>query len=188
MNTFFTSDLHFFHRNIINYCNRPWTYETQTEEIVRRWNSKVNPDDTVYSLGDLFFGKSTARLKEMIEIIKQLNGNIVLITGNHCRRDAMTAILDQCDNVTAVREYTKKRINGQTVVMSHYPMAVWDGAHFGSWMLHGHCHGSYNPEKGLILDVGIDNHPDHQLWSFDEVAAFMNSRERFVPDSHGMSD
>jgi calcineurin-like phosphoesterase family protein len=176
--------LHFFHKNVIHYCNRPWTFEEQTEEIVTRWNSRVGPDDEVFSLGDLFFGKSVSRVNEIINIINRLNGKITLVTGNHCHWRAMARIANECTNVVAVCDYTKKHINGQTIVMSHYPMAVWDHAHYGSWMLHGHCHGSYQPDLGLILDVGIDNHPDYQIWSFDEVAAYMSKRTRFTPDGH----
>lgn len=43
---FFTSDLHFGHKNIIRYDNRPFlSVEEMDAEIVRRWNAKVSPDD-----------------------------------------------------------------------------------------------------------------------------------------------
>ena len=46
---FFTSDLHFGHKNIIRYDNRPFlSVEEMDAEIVRRWNAKVSPDDIYY--------------------------------------------------------------------------------------------------------------------------------------------
>ncbi|AMR57429.1 putative phosphoesterase [Pseudomonas phage vB_PsyM_KIL2] len=50
-NIWFTSDLHFGHKNVIECCNRPWTCEEQDAEIVRRWNSRVGLFDEVYHLG-----------------------------------------------------------------------------------------------------------------------------------------
>lgn len=50
---YFSSDHHFGHLNIIQYCKRPFSsVEEMNEEMARRWNSVVNPDDTVYYLGD----------------------------------------------------------------------------------------------------------------------------------------
>ena len=54
--TFFTSDQHFGHFNIIRLCSRPFgTVEEMDEALLSKWNAKVKADDTVYILGDLFF-------------------------------------------------------------------------------------------------------------------------------------
>lgn len=51
-----TSDLHFWHKNICKYCNRPFeTIEQMNKEIINRYNSVVSEDDTVFILGDLGF-------------------------------------------------------------------------------------------------------------------------------------
>lgn len=53
MNTWFTSDQHIGHKNIIAYSNRPFSnVDEMTEELVRRHNERVRPDDLVYQLGD----------------------------------------------------------------------------------------------------------------------------------------
>ena len=70
-NIWFISDTHFYHANIIRYCNRPWNngkddagnivvtkdnVEQMNNEMVRRWNSIVSKDDIVWHLGDFSFG------------------------------------------------------------------------------------------------------------------------------------
>ena len=55
------------------------------------------------------------------------------------------------------------KIDGQKIVMSHFPMADWQSMSHGSWHLHGHIHSSggayneFNRKQGLLrYDVGVD--------------------------------
>jgi calcineurin-like phosphoesterase family protein len=76
--TFFTADTHFGHRNILRYCNRPWTtIEDHDAALVDAWNSVVGADDTVYHLGDVGLGSSE------LAFIPLLNGRKILLSGNH---------------------------------------------------------------------------------------------------------
>jgi calcineurin-like phosphoesterase family protein len=61
-------------------------------EIIRRWNERVKPEDTVFHLGDLCF-------KETKDITSkywtdQLNGDIILIRGNHDNRNSAKSVID----------------------------------------------------------------------------------------------
>ena len=77
---FFTSDLHFNHKNIIKYCNRPYeNIEDMNLDIIKRWNNVVSKEDIVWCLGDVAFGNKT----HAIELVKSLNGRKRLIMGNH---------------------------------------------------------------------------------------------------------
>lgn len=77
---FVISDTHFSHKNIIKYCNRPFkTVEQMDEEMVRRWNSVVGPDDIVIHCGDFCFGS----IVDVTKWRNRLNGHIILILGNH---------------------------------------------------------------------------------------------------------
>lgn len=47
---FFTSDTHFYHGNIIRFCNRPFEdVEMMNETIISNWNNTVGLDDTVFT-------------------------------------------------------------------------------------------------------------------------------------------
>ena len=77
---FFTSDTHFYHANIINFCKRPFAnVETMNEALIENWNAVVGANDIVFHLGDFCFGGSA----EWTNILNRLNGRIYLIVGNH---------------------------------------------------------------------------------------------------------
>lgn len=43
---FFTSDIHFYHGNIIRFCNRPFKdVEMMNETIISNWKNTVGLDD-----------------------------------------------------------------------------------------------------------------------------------------------
>ena len=53
---FFTSDTHFYHANIINFCKRPFAnVETMNEALIENWNAVVGANDIVFHLGDFCF-------------------------------------------------------------------------------------------------------------------------------------
>jgi len=80
-NIYFTSDLHLGHKNIIQYCNRPFvSIDEMNKVLIDNWNSVVKSNDTVYQLGDFSFNKNPKTY------LSQLNGNIIHIWGNHDRK------------------------------------------------------------------------------------------------------
>ena len=76
-----TSDTHFSHANIIKYCNRPYSsIEEMNQSLVENWNSVVNKNDLVIHLGDFAWGRTIQSIKQHLD---KLNGNKILILGNH---------------------------------------------------------------------------------------------------------
>ena len=53
--TYFTSDQHFAHFNIIRLCQRPFaSLEEMDEVMLAKWNAKVKDSDRVFILGDFW--------------------------------------------------------------------------------------------------------------------------------------
>lgn len=147
MTTFFTSDTHWGHKNIIKYSNRPFAdVDEMNEAMIERWNSRVGPEDIVYHLGDIAFMPA----KRFEGIAYRLNGIIHVCPGNHDPDDLLA--LDRWASVTPYREIYA---DNKKVIMCHYAMRVWNKSHRGALMLYGHSHGSL-PGSNQSLDVGVD--------------------------------
>lgn len=79
---FFTSDLHFGHRNIIDFCDRPYHSADEMDfALVDNWNAIVRSEDEVWVLGDLAMGK----IEQSLEMASFLHGEKHLVPGNHDR-------------------------------------------------------------------------------------------------------
>lgn len=184
MKTWFTSDLHKSHKNILQYTDRHLvtTQEDHDQWLVDIWNSQVNPEDTVYHLGDLSFAKKPS---QTLEWLSKLNGRKILIKGNHDSSDTMKEY-NKAGYQTEI--YLEKTIQGQHICMFHFPLTIWHRQHYNSWHLHGHSHGTFTEGKGKILDVGIDNAYNifgkHRLFSFEDVAEYMQDRNVELQDGH----
>ena len=140
MKTFFTSDLHFGHNNIVKFDNRPFNNVLEhDDELIRRWNNKVSNGDVVYVLGDLFWKPTEKYTAE--DILKKLNGQIILIKGNHDKwvkgthKNLLAGIKDYDDIKVQLEDGTIKRC-----VLSHYFMPMYNGHYYGGIHLHGHSH------------------------------------------------
>lgn len=76
------SDTHFGHRNIIEYCNRPFKNSLLMNEAIREnWNSTVKDGDIVYHLGDVYMGWNEK--EDIGKFLGSLNGRKRLVMGNH---------------------------------------------------------------------------------------------------------
>lgn len=171
-NIWFTADTHFGHRRIMDFCpnSRPFKDEKEMNyKLIERWNQLVNPHDIVYHLGDVSFEKADITTR----LIKQLNGHIHLIKGNHDK----WLNKDNAQLFESIGHYKKIKMGDTRVIMFHYPIARWDQGHYGSYHLYGHEHGNYELE-GKALDVGIDNRPnaDFSLWHWDEIDQLLKDK------------
>jgi len=155
MKIYVGSDFHWGHANIMKFCpvtRAPYRdVAHMNETMVLEWNSIVEPGDLVYMLGDIAFMSGFDASK----IVNQLNGEKILIEGNH---DVKT--LKDTHFRSAFREthkYHEIVYQGTKVCMFHYPIAEWNQMHRGSVMLHGHLHGNTSGlEEYRSLDVGMD--------------------------------
>jgi len=159
MSKFFTADFHIGHKNIIDYCDRPFrTADGQMDtDAMRRtfidnFRSVLKPGDELYILGDLSFD-----LDEAVSFLQRVPGQKFMVWGNHDPRGKDRKVLETMFVKTGDILETKLA-TGEQVVMCHYPMLRWNKAHFGSFMIHGHVHGRIDyPYPMRILDVGVDS-------------------------------
>mgnify|MGYP001186250171 CR=1 FL=1 len=167
MNYFFTADEHYGHENIIKYCDRPFkSVEEMDEEIIKRHNEVVGPEDTVYHVGDFCMSKDYAKFDSYR---KRLMGLHYFLKGNH--DTWYSPVLSQI----YLPDIMEENIEGQDITLFHYAMRVWNKSHHGSWQLFGHSHGKL-PPIGKQLDVGVDTH-DFYPYSFEEIKEIMSKKE-----------
>lgn len=156
----FTSDLHFWHKNICKYCNRPYeTIEEMNQEIINNWNFVVKEDDTVFVLGDLGF----CGIEKLRPLMSQLKGKIILIQGNHDSDYVISTlyhekIINNFDRLMSITIIGDEECPNQELTLCHFPMIDWYNKEKGSWMIHGHQH--QLPEtpscSAAHYDVGVD--------------------------------
>ena len=162
---FYTSDLHLDHTNILKYENRPFKdVNEMNEALIANWNKKVTRNDEVYILGDFAFTDG----KRASELVRRLNGRKYLIRGNHDRHFLQDKNFDPYQ-FTWVRDYATVKDNGKSLILFHYPIAVWDRQHYGAIHLYGHIHSNAPDHHPLVLElenafnVGVD------VWNYEPV-------------------
>ena len=156
MNIFFISDTHFAHSNILTFLNQDGsnlrTFESvehMDEHMVHCWNKTVSPNDKVYHLGDVRMSK------KHLPILTRLNGEKVLIKGNHDKEK--------------LSEYTKyfKDVRGSHqfdgLIMTHIPIHITSLARWGL-NVHGHTH-----SNSVMLEYTQKKDPRYLCVSVEQI-------------------
>ena len=189
-NTWFTSDHHWGHANIIRFCERPWwknqlhpaepDVDAMNEALITLWNETVSPGDEVYYLGDFAMGK----IKETLPIIGILHGNVHLQPGNH----------DRCwkgHSLKKQKGWEEKYLAAGfvTILPGQSTFGPFDTCHFphaggshaedrfsgnrpdrtGRPLIHGHVHDSWKV-NGTQINVSCDVW-DYKPVNYDELLA-----------------
>lgn len=88
---YITSDLHFMHKNIIKYCNRPYDFSWEgvskmNYEILDQFD-ELPKGATIINNGDIALNSSLTfdKLKEFVDKMKRNDKKLWLILGNHDR-------------------------------------------------------------------------------------------------------
>ncbi len=144
--TYLISDLHLDHANIIGYCARPFANAHEMNRVmIDNWNRTVRPQDTIYFLGDMAFGRGS---KPPQHYLSQLNGHITFIRGNHDK------------GFKGAKESEVLNHNGMKFLLIHDPADA--PSNWGGWVIHGHTHNAdlrnhpfINGEKKTI-NVGVE--------------------------------
>lgn len=162
---YFSSDTHYFHKNVIQYCQRPFeNVDVMNDLLIENWNDIVKNDDTVYFLGDLSFGSRD----ETKNILHELNGTKHLILGNHDEKFSKAWWLSA--GFTTVHDYRNICLDHEVMfTMCHYPYNSYGNPHFAkpdakSYPgLCGHVHERWKVKENTI-NVGVD------VWNYTPVS------------------
>lgn len=158
--TWFVSDTHFGHSNIITFKDNDGklvrefsTIEEHDETIVENWNKVIGPSDRVYHLGDVVINRKN------LSILSRLNGKKKLIKGNH-DIFALSDYTPFFEDILAYRIYP-----AHGLICSHIPVHE---CHLERWKanVHGHLHQNLikNPNGDLdkrYINVCLE----HTNWS-----------------------
>lgn len=175
MTTYFTSDWHLWHTNIIKYANRPFEDVTEMNKtILGNFFDTVSAGDTVYFLGDFAFGKKEhfAQIKEVLtKITSFCEFHVVLGNHDYSIRD----LLEQhCASVTPLKVIGTKE---QKITLCHYPMHSFSGSHYNNWQLYGHHHRDTNIQiLGKRYNVCLEANNYHVV-SFEQLYKIMQERD-----------
>ena len=165
----FSADSHYFHKAIIGYCQRNYaSVEEMNEGLINNWNSVVASNDTVYHIGDFGFGK----LDKLIPIFKRLNGQKILIRGNHDKDSTKLPW-------AFIKDGYELRYKDKVFILHHFPYLSWDKQFYGSINIHGHVHGKQLQSDLSVLrfDVGVDAN-NYTPVSIDIIVDIVNSQKK----------
>lgn len=177
-NVYLTSDLHFGHRNVIRFCDRPYVDEKDMATgLIKNWNDTVKPNDFIFSLGDFSWWTGRHEVKKLVE---QLHGKKYFIPGNHCKEGMYELVDDkdfhECSDI--VHLYIRgqegdprfKDVKVYEIVLCHYPCACFSHSDYSNcYHFFGHIHSRaghpmsefgkpIHIKPGKMLDVGVDRH------------------------------
>lgn len=142
------SDTHFQHKNVIEYCKRPFSDTDHMDAAMRDlWIANVPQDAIVLHLGDVAMGRIDDRI---LDKLGPLTGaRKILVAGNHDRTLIKRGYAAKLFH--EVYDLVRFTVRGKSVIATHYPFESWRE----DIALHGHAHGQ-SRKIPARLDVGID--------------------------------
>lgn len=186
MSWYFTSDLHFSHKNLIlgtsewsdkSRCRPFNTIEDHDNTLIENINSIVNENDILIHAGDFAFGGklNIPKFRNMIKC-----KNIYTCIGNHDQH-----LVDYYKSLFTDVQYRFNFYFGkQHVIVDHYSLNVWENNNKNSWMLFGHSHQSLDVSNcGKTLDIGAEGH-NYKPWTFEQIKEYMDARPIVAKDHH----
>jgi calcineurin-like phosphoesterase family protein len=167
MRTLITSDIHFFHKNIIVYCGRPHADEYEmNSHIAKVWQEQVTAEDRVLVVGDISAGLA-GRNDALHGLLSGLPGRKFLIRGNHDHKPDSWYI-------EAGFEQVLPWLWEDGVLFVHKPATAGNDEVLDlrekfepSLIIHGHIHSMTNGQIPGHFNVAWDWHG--RLVDYDEI-------------------
>lgn len=165
-NIWVISDTHFGHENIIGYSGRPFKDHIEMDEaMVARWQALVQPDDTVYHLGDVYFtGGFSEGEAGSDRLLSRLPGRKFLVLGNHDK--AGSPVLRK--HFKSIRAWVQMKDFG--LVFTHMPLhETCLGIGRGNINIHGHIHERLI-DSPFYMNLSVE-HTDYSPVNLEEIIA-----------------
>lgn len=155
---FITSDLHFNHDKDFIWKARGFnSVQEMNEELIKRYNSVVQDEDTVYILGDSMMGMN---VNEGLAYLRRLKGTKYLALGNHDTNTRIEAYKNSGIFAEVAFAYRLK-VKGKQFYLTHYPTITSNGDEgIKVFNLYGHTHQTSNfyENNKFMYHVGVDSH------------------------------
>lgn len=145
---YITSDLHFQHKKIITYCNRPFDNIDEMDEYIFKQFDNLPNDAIVINNGDLFLNSMADynKLKDyFIPRMKGANRKLWIIMGNHDRSAVFYVKncpynnpYDMYINIGFDRVYMYPILFEEKYLLSHEPVYLKPGSNLVN--VYGHVH------------------------------------------------
>lgn len=157
---FIVSDTHFGHDREFVYGPRGFSsVQEHDEEIIRRWNEVVGPEDIVYHLGDVMLGDN----QHGLDCVRRLNGHIKLIRGNH-DTDARWKLYATLPNVECIGWAEVIKYRKYQFYLSHHPTmtsnlekAPYLRMHLINLFGHTHQNKRFYNDTPFMFHAGLDS-------------------------------
>ena len=132
--------------------------------LIAKHNSLINPEDDVYVLGDLILGGAD-KLNDGIECIKQMNGTLHVIRGNHDSDKKIKAYEQLYPKIIEIENAKYLKYEKYHFYLSHFPCICSNyddkGLKHSTINLCGHSHTKdkwQDIDKGIIYHCELDAH------------------------------
>lgn len=171
-NMYITSDCHFFHNNIVKYCDRNYDWENDdilrmNDDLLAEYDKLPDTEDTViWNLGDFAYGKSIlkdkysfGRLRDMVARMKGQKRTLCYVLGNH-DKDLFKSTKGQTDIKDTTSFFRALGFDyvfncpimfRENIIFSHEP--VYLKPETGIKNIHGHTHNEPVSEDYFKVDI-----------------------------------
>jgi calcineurin-like phosphoesterase family protein len=171
MATFFISDTHFGHGNIIKYCDRPFLKDVDKKALADNggkwdpWPKNKDPWRISRDAVDMMNDHFTDEINKMVgenDTLWHLGDWAFARKDDYYRKcrfyrdriicQDINIIWGNHDQPEKIRDLFNQastlnqiKVEKTGIVLCHYLMAVWNNCHRGNWHLYGHSHSGAEP-------------------------------------------
>ena len=151
-----------------NECDNKDDRISILEDDIESLQDEIKDEDTVYILGDISWHK----VEKTCDILSKLRGIKFLVKGNH---DSIDKSMKRY--FKDIYDYKEININGQNIVLCHYPIPCFKNHYSGSIHLYGHTHNTWEEDIMRETRKIIEKHTPCNLfnvgcmfWNYEPVS------------------